>query len=180
MSHECSRWNPRFYKSEHLIDRNCDWKKALQMGRTIKNLWKLSFLEILRNRYKKGFKETRLTSSSISMQQGSTQENNHLCAMFYLVLDHMSMRWLNGQETMVEPESYANLRCASLCRTLHWHVNMFFALFFCLSFEALGWSFVSFVSFASVRATPPVLSAWPWTIIIGWKKVKTCRFGSAK
>jgi hypothetical protein len=59
-----------------------------------------------------------------------------------------------------------------LCRKLHWHVCMFFALFFCLSFEALGWSFVSF---ASVRATPPVLSTWPWK-----KKVKTCRFGSAK
>jgi len=34
------------------------------------------------------------------MQQGSTEENNHLCAMFDLILDHMSMRWLNGQETM--------------------------------------------------------------------------------
>ncbi len=61
-------------------------------------------------------------------------------------------------------ESYANLRCASLCRKLHWHVSMFFALFFCLSFEALGWSFVSF---AAVRATPPVLSMWHW-IIYNW------------
>jgi hypothetical protein len=165
------------------------------------------------------------------MQQGSTHEDNHLCAMFYLVLDHMSMWWLNGQETMVEPGSYANLWCASLCRKLHWHVSMFFALFFCLSFEDLGWSFVSFVSFAAVRATPPVLSTWhcriynwmkkgqnmpvglskmalaqhfctvcelcqsfasgeratpgvlsmrPCKLIIGWRKAKTCRFGSAK
>jgi hypothetical protein len=37
-----------------------------------------------------------------------------------------------------------------------------------------------FYAGSSGTATPQVLSMWPWTLKIGWKKVKTLLFGSTK